>query len=169
MFNTRQFNLIAFNRPLYNFVFVSTLLYGIGNIYPNAVIEASGNILFEGLGTFEITVSQQGELLLSGAGSLSAEALKEMYGNILLEGLGTIYPTAGSYQVKAITYSGNFTIGSTILIDMDKYIVKLNGQNAKDISGDFFELLPGENEITYTDDSTNRTVKIIVEYRDRWL
>ena len=86
------------------------------------------------------------------------------------KGLGTIYPTASSYKVNSITYSGNFTIGSTILINMDKYTIKLNGQNAlKDISGDFFELLPGENEITYTDDSTNRTVKIIVEYRDRLL
>ena len=170
MFNRTGFNRTTFNKPLFEFVFVDALFSGIGNVYPTAFLEAGGKVLLEGNGTLEVTVSQQGELLLSGIGGISAEALKELYGDILLEGLGAIYPTAGRYQVKTITYSGNFTVGSIIIIDMDKYTVKLNGANAlNDISGDFFGLLPGENEIIYTDDSVDRTVKIIVEYHDRWL
>jgi hypothetical protein len=170
MFNRTDFNKTTFNRPLYSNVFVAALLSGVGDIYPDAVIDAVGHVLLEGRGTLELTVSQQGEVLLSGIGGISVDALKELYGNILLEGLGSIYATPSRYQVKAITYSGDFTVDGTIVIDMDKMTVKLNGQNAlNDISGDFFGLLAGENEITYTDDSTNRTVRITIEYRDRWV
>lgn len=170
MFNRTQFNLTKFNRPFFSFVFTSCLLVGEGNIFPNGVIDAVGNVLLQGNGTLELTVSEQGELFISGIGGISANALKELYGDVLLSGLGAIYPTATRYEVKSITYSGDFTVDGTIIINMDKFTVTLNGANAlNNISGDFFNLLPGENEITYTDDSTNRTVRITFDYRDRWV
>lgn len=170
MFNRSEFNLITYNRPLYSVVFGDSSITGLGYIYPYAVYETIANILMVGKSTLEFTISEKGEFFISGIGGISIEAVKELYGNSLFEGIGNIYSTSTKYEVKAITFSGSFTVGDVIVVDMDKYTVTLNGVNAlNNISGNFFNLLPGQNEITYTDDSTDRTVKIIVTYRDRWL
>jgi phage-related protein len=170
MFNRTQFNLTAFNRPTYNYHFVSALLEGIGSVYPRSVIEAAGVILMQGIGTLTFTISTDGAAFLSGVGSVSVDSLKELYGTALFEGVGDVFISGEKYQVKQITFTGDFEVGDTIKIDMDKFTVTLNGTNAmNNITGDFFDLLEGENTIVYEDGSTSRTVYITVEYRDRWI
>jgi hypothetical protein len=50
--------------------------------------------------------------------------------------------------------------------------VSVNGQNMmKFVSDDseFFSLLPGDNEIIYTDGVTTRKVSIDILWKDRWV
>jgi phage-related protein len=170
MFNRTYFNITPFNRPLFNFVYVGSLLEGMGGLYPSPVIEAIGAVLMQGVGALEFTVSTGGAVLLSGVGGFSIEGFKELYGSTLLEGVGDFNAEGSRYEVKAITFTGDFSAGDTIKIDMDKFSVTLNGQSSLSaITGDFFNLLEGENKITYSDSSTNRSVIITFEYRDRWL
>jgi hypothetical protein len=151
-------------------IFVSTLLSGLGSIYPSASNILGAASYMPGLGTLSLTLSEKGEALLSGNGAIYAEGFKELYGQTLLEGLGSIYPNASKYEVSALTFTGTFSAGETIVIDMDKFTVKHNGANAlNEMTGDFFNLLDGETEIIYTDTSSTRTIGITFVYRDRWV
>ena len=170
MFNGTKFNLTAFNIQTDVYSLAQALLSGLGAIYPSAKIEAAAQTLLSGLGTIHLALTEEGQILMSGMGGLSAEALKELLAETLLSGVGSVYPTASKYEVKSITVTGDFAVGDTIIIDMDKFTVTLNGANAlSSITNDFFNLDVGENEITYTDSSSSRTVKLTVVYRDRWV
>ena len=62
--------------------------------------------------------------------------------------------------------------GDEIVIDTCEMTVSVNGQNMmKFVSNDseFFSLLPGDNEIIYTDGVTTRKVSIDILWKDRWV
>ena len=62
--------------------------------------------------------------------------------------------------------------GDELVIDTCEMTVSVNGQNMmKFVSNDseFFSLLPGDNEIIYTDGVTTRKVSIDILWKDRWL
>jgi phage-related protein len=150
MFNRTQLNLTKFN------------------ISQNAY----AYILMQGTGTISATgaINVYGDVLMQGVGSVYAAGVVEVLGQVLLEGRGSVYADGLLYEVKAITFTGTFPAGSKITIDMDKYTAIMDGENALSyITGDFFNLNTGENDIVYTDGSTNRTVYLTVEHRDRWL
>ena len=170
MFNRTEFNITTFNRANSIFVFVASLLSGLGNIYPAGSLEVGGKSNLSGLGTLILTISEKGEALLSGDGAIYADALKELYGATLLEGLGKIYPNASKYEIKSLTFTGDFSAGTTMVINMDNFTVTLDGVNAlNSITGDFFNLLGREINIIYTDSSGTRTIGITFVYRDRWI
>lgn len=90
--------------------------------------------------------------------------------NINLSSIETFTLTSTEANA-AITYSGAFTLCASITLDMDKMTALLNVTNTlNDISGNFFNLMSGENTITYTDNTTSAgTVGITVSYTDRWV
>lgn len=62
--------------------------------------------------------------------------------------------------------------GDELVIDTCEMTVSVNGQNMmKFVSNDseFFSLLPGDNEIIYTDGVTTRKVSIDILWKDRWV
>lgn len=62
--------------------------------------------------------------------------------------------------------------GDELVIDTCEMTVTVNGQNMmKFVSDDseFFSLLPGDNEIIYTDGVTTRKVSIDILWKDRWV
>lgn len=62
--------------------------------------------------------------------------------------------------------------GDELVIDTCEMTVSVNGQNMmKFVSDDseFFSLLPGDNEIIYTDGVTTRKVSIDILWKDRWV
>ena len=62
--------------------------------------------------------------------------------------------------------------GDELVIDTCEMTVSVNGQNMmKFVSNDseFFSLLPGDNEIVYTDGVTTRNVSIDILWKDRWV
>ncbi len=62
--------------------------------------------------------------------------------------------------------------GDELVIDTCEMTVSVNGQNMmKFVSNDseFFSLLPGDNEIIYTDGVTTRKVSIDILWKDKWV
>ena len=62
--------------------------------------------------------------------------------------------------------------GDELVIDTCEMTVSVNGQNMmKFVSDDseFFSLLPGDNELIYTDGVTTRKVSIDILWKDRWV
>lgn len=69
-----------------------------------------------------------------------------------------------------LSYLGDLAAGETLVIDRAKRTVTLDGANVlKDMSGTFWDLLPGANIITYEDSEGSRTLLITVTYKDKWL
>ena len=79
----------------------------------------------------------------------------------------------GSGSNVAISANGkSFSLGSfsnaNWIIDGENYTVTRDGQNAlSEFSGDFLELLPGENTVTVSGSGLNLTVQ--VKFRDKYL
>jgi len=72
------------------------------------------------------------------------------------------------YNVISMVFSGDLAVGERVCIDGIKYTVLLGGVNAIDkFTGNFPEIMSGDNTVTYTDSESARTVKVIVTRRDR--
>ena len=62
--------------------------------------------------------------------------------------------------------------GDELVIDTCEMTVSVNGQNMmKFVSNDseFFSLLPGDNELIYTDGVSSRKISIDILWKDRWV
>lgn len=67
---------------------------------------------------------------------------------------------------KTLTYTGNVTAGSTLVIDMFNKTAKLNGTSViGNVSGDWLYFAPGNNRVTYTTDNAN-AVSSRVEWQE---
>jgi len=77
----------------------------------------------------------------------------------------------GKARVYQIEFIGEFKPGDTIVIDTKHFTVTLNGVNALHLVGNdnFPQLLPGVNELIYTDNEGQRTVRVRVIWQDRWM
>lgn len=77
---------------------------------------------------------------------------------------------AARYRVDSIEFTGEFKSGDRIEIDSKWMTFMQNGQNAiQHMDGDFFDLNLGNNEIIYTDNQTNRTVRVRITHRDKYV
>lgn len=73
-------------------------------------------------------------------------------------------------HIDTITFTGDFAPGDRLVIDTRTKTITLNGVNVLDkMDGDFFELIYGENALTYTDKEGNRNVLARVTHLDRYL
>lgn len=69
-----------------------------------------------------------------------------------------------------LSYLGDLAASETLVIDCAKKTATLDGTNVlKDMSGTFYDLLPGANTVTYEDSEGSRTLLITVTYEDKWL
>lgn len=77
----------------------------------------------------------------------------------------------GKARVYEMEFIGEFKPGDTIVIDTKHFTVTLNGVNALHLVGNdnFPQLLPGANELIYTDNEGQRTVRVRVIWQDRWM
>lgn len=77
----------------------------------------------------------------------------------------------GKARVYEMEFIGEFKPGDTIVIDTKHFTVTLNGVNALYLVGNdnFPQLLPGVNELIYTDNEGQRTVRVRVIWQDRWM
>lgn len=168
MFNS-SFNLQPFNRQAFAELLASAILSGEGNLTGRAATELAAKAGLHGEGGWLLIVSTQASATLSGEGGLIGTIHRTRHVSSYWEGVGTLISHERKTEVKIFDYTGMFKPGDEIVIDMDRKVVTVNGQNAlKYFEGDFFDLLPGENEITYTDAEDNRQVLFIFRYRDRW-
>lgn len=74
------------------------------------------------------------------------------------------------YRLELIDFMGVIEPGDVLVIDMRKLTCTVNGAHALHlIDLDQFNLRPGENDLTYEDDSGSRTLQLKVAFRERWL
>jgi len=86
--------------------------------------------------------------------------------DIIVEVLGEGYRN----HFDSITFTGNFAPGEVIVIDSKMLTMTKNGQNAlQDMTGDFFDLNLGGNQVTYTDDQGERNVLMRITHRDKFV
>lgn len=96
--------------------------------------------------------------------------VREQSYNALFELALEVQATVKYTHTNEIIFTGGFAPGERIVIDTKKMKITKNGQNALHLmDGDFFDLVFGENKITYTDQEITRSVLARVTHRDKYL
>jgi hypothetical protein len=170
MFNRSQFNRAPFNRPFSVDILASFTWDGEGGMSIKGTGEFLAVISMHGEGEFSINAirEQFASINWDGVGELSIAAIRERLASIRWNGEGSFTVNANRYHIDEIEITGPFAPGDKIIIDSGKFRVTKNGQMIG-YSGDFFDLHPGANHITYTDPATGRTIQMRVTYRDKYL
>lgn len=170
-----SFNRAAFNRAPFNRVFSV-------NVFGGFEILVDGDVLFSPSAELTGSFTIEAEL------ELTADAVRERFGAFLLEQLlemdfaGVrhrhgrfelvcdleVQINANRNHVDSIEILGPFAPGDKIVIDAGKFRAWKNGQSIG-YNGDFFDLHPGKNVITYKDSATGREVQIRITHRERYL
>lgn len=177
MFNRQPYNRGKFNKPSVQTTSISGL----------SVLKLSG----EPVKPQQVMISYGMSALMLQSTS-NATNIKNSGGSITLILDSKISPTKIHYGIANIsdiqlqtkgehTLAGEERIslpglvlkpGDELVIDTCEMTVSVNGQNMmKFVSDDseFFSLLPGDNEIIYTDGVTTRKVSIDILWKDRWV
>ncbi|MBW2672959.1 MAG: hypothetical protein JRD89_06010 [Deltaproteobacteria bacterium] len=154
----------------------SYITHGGVTISAQSLLEATANYITHG----DVTIIAAGELSLIPvrvrAGSvdiiavaaLSLDAVRQRLGEVTIEAAASVAADAVVYLIEQLVYSGDLGAGDVLEIDTDKMTVKLNGSDVRyDITGTFFKLLSGGNEVEYTDSEASRTVGVKVEHSPR--
>lgn len=73
------------------------------------------------------------------------------------------------YFIDFVEFTGDFSPNDVLEIDLENFIVKLNGEYVlEQVSRDWFNLNPGDNLLIYEDSEGSREVKINVKHTGRW-
>lgn len=68
-----------------------------------------------------------------------------------------------------LKFTGNLQPGDVLVIDTERMSALLNGENARHLlEGDYPVIYP-EGGFEYSDTESERTIKIRIIYKDRWL
>ncbi|MNW40822.1 hypothetical protein D3C74_179460 [compost metagenome] len=87
-----------------------------------------------------------------------------------MSGEGRITAELSKFHTDYIEFMDVFRPGEVIVIDSGKFKITRNGQNVSHLyNGDFFDLNLGNNNLTWTDPETGRTVLCRITHRDKYL
>jgi hypothetical protein len=170
MFNQTAFNATPFNRPFITDVIFSAIIVGDGALSAAPSATFTGSLVLSGDGALsadfirDITQS----VAMAADGELAAALVRERILAALMAADGALTAQPRKYRVQSISVDGPVGPGDKFVIDSGRLRVLRNGVYVG-YDGDFFDLHPGENTITYTDGSGSRTVQIRVTWRDRYL
>ncbi|MGG4504042.1 phage distal tail protein [Paenibacillus polymyxa] len=110
---------------------------------------------------------------MSGDGRMSnADYVREILMRAVpMSGEGRLQPAEASrFHTDYIEFTDVFRPGEVITIDAGKFKIMRNGQNVSHLyNGDFFDLNLGNNNLTWTDPETGRTVLFRITHRDKFL
>jgi hypothetical protein len=170
MFNQTAFNATPFNRPFLTEIFFAATLSGDGSLTAVPSVTYTASLVMSGEGTLSSDFIRELAYAasLAAEGALSAEMAREMIADAILSGDGAISARPSKYHVQSLTVGGPFAPGAKVTIDAGRLRVLKNGEYTP-YDGDFFDLHPGENTLTYTDTAGARTVQVRVTWRDRYL
>lgn len=173
LFNISPFNRAPFNRS-------ATL-----ETYFGVTIDSSSEFIAQLNGVFPVSIifDTTTELIAPMTREMPIvmdviDTATEMLSNLLRQRiLDTIIDTSTEFSVKVqhlhvdeIVINGDIAAGDRLVIDTRNLTVTLNGENALHLlNGDFFDLVLGNNKITYTDASSSRNVLMRVTHRDKFV
>ncbi|MEE4566820.1 hypothetical protein V2U94_04185 [Paenibacillus polymyxa] len=109
---------------------------------------------------------------MSGEGRITnAEYVREILMQAVpMSGEGRISAELSKFHTDYIEFTDVFRPGEVIVIDSGKFKITRNGQNVSHLyNGDFFDLNLGNNNLTWTDTETGRTVLFRITHRDKFL
>ncbi|MMZ48457.1 hypothetical protein D1872_101280 [compost metagenome] len=109
---------------------------------------------------------------MSGHGRMTdAEYIREiLMQSIPMSGEGRITADLSKFHTDYIEFTDVFRPGEVIVIDSGKFKITRNGKNVSHLyNGDFFDLNLGNNNLTWTDPETGRTVLFRITHRDKFL
>lgn len=109
---------------------------------------------------------------MSGDGRMMhAEYIREiLMQGVPMSGEGRISAELSKFHTDYIEFTDVFRPGEVIVIDSGKFKITRNGQNVSHLyNGDFFDLNLGNNNLTWTDPETGRTVLFRITHRDKYL
>lgn len=109
---------------------------------------------------------------MSGEGRMTdAVYIREILAQALpMSGEGRITAELSKFHTNYIEFTDAFRPGEVIVIDSGKFKITRNGQNVSHLyNGDFFDLNLGNNNLTWTDPETGRTVLFRITHRDKYL
>ncbi|MEK5142592.1 phage distal tail protein [Paenibacillus sp. FSL M7-0134] len=161
------FNLMSFNTPDSSVSIEYILDF---NLDMTAGAELSG----EGRAQSDFVRSYDLEAVpMSGDGRMSnADYVREILMRAVpMSGEGRLQPAEASrFHTDYIEFTDVFRPGEVITIDAGKFKIMRNGQNVSHLyNGDFFDLNLGNNNLTWTDPETGRTVLFRITHRDKFL
>lgn len=172
MFNQGIFNQMPFNRTITvgiygNFEIDHTEEFAlIGNVVvvPNFEIDHNLEMFYDalrdGLGAFVLEHIGEAEL----KGTRDRTVRFDLHGKL------EMLFSATRNHVEKLTFTGEFAPGDVIKIDSKLLTFTKNHQNAlENMEGDFLNINQGQNLVTYTDTQTNRTVRMRITHRDKYV
>jgi hypothetical protein len=171
LFNrSAAYNRMPFSRPFSIEILLSASLDGSGELTAALVMEMTMSGELSGSG--ELVADLIRELFLSadfdGIGEMNVDGIRERLVSVTMNGEGTLQGNMSRFRVESIQMTGNFAPGEKIIIDSKKLRVTKNGLPVAS-TGDPFDLHPGNNQITYMDQSSGRTVQIRITHRDKFI
>ena len=135
-------------------------------------------------GYADILLTAGGQFIRSRAVEGNADIGFTVEGNLIryrnFEGDALLTVTASSegfntfrYEIISISRPGfNFRAGDELIIDMENMTVTMNGHNIMrfvDRESEFFNLNPGNNELTYESTITAGRVDLRILWKDAWV
>ena len=163
---------MPFNRPESVEIYGSFVIDAGGEVSVLANVVASPSFLADLSADviFAAVRERFGQFLVDASAEIEASGTRERTGQFMIEAMLEMSFSAGRYHVEVIEFTGEFKPGDQIIIDNERLRFLLNGQNALHLmQGDFFDLNTGENELTYTDDQSGRTMRMRITFRDRYV
>jgi len=163
-------NRMPFSRPFSVDIMLSAILEGKSELIASLTMDLTMNAQMNGEG--ELIADLIREFFMSaefnGIATMDVEMIRERLIFAALNGQGSLQGNLSRFHVDSIAINNPFAPGDKIVIDSGKLRVMRNGQPIG-YTGDFFDIHPGQNTITYTDSATGRTVQIRITYRDKYL
>lgn len=166
------FNRQPFNRPLTMFVYGRAVLSAYAGVVAKSTVEVGGRAVLSGESSLHADFTREIHFAaqMDTDSSMSAKFVRERLQRAVMHGITSMQARGRRYHIDEIEFTGPFAPGDRIVIDSEKFKITRNGQNVSDLyAGDFFDLNLGENNLTWTDPATGRSILIRITHRDKFL
>lgn len=169
MFNRSGFNRLRFNRSAENKA--SATLAGRGFFMASAsLIISAEETTMSGSGSFYAYPAGNRLINFSGTGSIDISGKVYLIAKLNLSGTGNQEISGNASRLKIFKYLGNLEPGKILIINTDNKTITKDGINTlKYFQGNFFDLKPGNNELTWEDFNTSRKLSLTSSFRRRYV
>jgi len=177
VFNRSGFNQTPFNVPAagQSVVEFAADFRGSGRVESQARVTASGVSGLRGVAHIDAKFTRTitaAPAAVRGAGRVESVYVRYLIATpAAMRGAGRTVSEPRRFRRETITFDGSFPPGSEVVIDLKRLIVTQDQVNAlRRISGDLrlLRIMPGNNNIRYTDTASSRQVRIRVTHKDRF-
>ncbi len=105
---------------------------------------------------------------MSAEADMNAALMRIIRYQVHLSASSELQAIMGKYKVQRFSFTGSFAPGDEILIIPQYRRITRNGENVRHmIDGNWIMIMPGENQIQYSDTEMQRTIRQRITHRDR--